>query len=332
MPNLPENPEASFPQAANPEQHEAPTVNSPEAGKVPRTAAQAEAARRNGAKSRGPVTPMGKAISARNGITHGLTAAQLLLPDESADELDLLRDSLLDQFQPANPAEEIIVQQMVTAQWLWRRATAQSTDLVVLERERTRALFDKAFSAGTPDRFRNVFARESLQNQTTLAEIERHQTRYFNQFHRAIRALQNLRKAAPDHPAENTNQKTEPGDLIENKQTLPGSSAAPGRPAPLPDPHEPAPGEPVTAEIEQAAPETENPDTKNTDETAENVIPIDQFSHENALPEAPAPPSNEAEPQTFQDILIAELRSHLECRPLVLNILRRLTKWEDKAA
>lgn len=46
----------------------------------PRSEAAREASRRNGAKSRGPKTADGKAISARNSLKHGLRARKTITP------------------------------------------------------------------------------------------------------------------------------------------------------------------------------------------------------------------------------------------------------------
>ena len=49
------------------------------------TPAQIQASRRNGARSTGPLTPQTRALSARNALTHGLTASTILLDGESRE-------------------------------------------------------------------------------------------------------------------------------------------------------------------------------------------------------------------------------------------------------
>jgi hypothetical protein len=63
---------------------------------------KAEAARRNGAKSKGPVTAQGKAKSSRNAFRHGLCSKILIVADEDQEEFDELRDSYMETFQPRN--------------------------------------------------------------------------------------------------------------------------------------------------------------------------------------------------------------------------------------
>ena len=63
---------------------------------VPISNARIEASRKNGAKSRGPRTPDGKARAAQNALKHGLRAQKyLVLPDEDAAEFAELEAALV---------------------------------------------------------------------------------------------------------------------------------------------------------------------------------------------------------------------------------------------
>src|ERR1039457_529758 len=82
---------------------------------------RAEAARRNGAKSRGPTTEEGKLRSSQNSLKHGMHARTIILPGESQEEYDQLRDEYLEQFVPAGPAERHEVETLYNAEWRIQR-------------------------------------------------------------------------------------------------------------------------------------------------------------------------------------------------------------------
>ena len=89
----------------------------------PRSPAQIEAARRNGARSRGPVTPEGKARSSRNALKHGLAALHhFLLEDEAPSELEELTTRLLAECVPESEIEARLVKRMAIAFWKSERA------------------------------------------------------------------------------------------------------------------------------------------------------------------------------------------------------------------
>ncbi|MCB1883895.1 MAG: hypothetical protein KDG89_07855 [Geminicoccaceae bacterium] len=79
----------------------APCTNEPR----PRTPAQAEASRRNGARSRGPVTDAGRRRSSQNSVRHGLRSRVLVLDAEDARKLAALRADLLRRWPVATPME-----------------------------------------------------------------------------------------------------------------------------------------------------------------------------------------------------------------------------------
>jgi hypothetical protein len=97
----------------------------------PRTPVQAEAARANGARSQGPVTPEGKARSSQNATRHGLCATRFaLLPDENPEEYDAFRAELFGSLRPRDPAERHEAERVVQA--FWREIRADRLEALVL--------------------------------------------------------------------------------------------------------------------------------------------------------------------------------------------------------
>ncbi len=91
----------------------------------------AEQARRNGAKSQGPVTPAGKARSALNPLKHGAYASHaVLLANEDPVALQLALDAYVRRFKPADPFEFNLIREVSNTDWLIARYHAIQTALI----------------------------------------------------------------------------------------------------------------------------------------------------------------------------------------------------------
>lgn len=82
-------------------------------------------------------TPRGKAISSRNATKHGLWSEKPpVLAGEDKDEFDRLMQGLIAHYQPQNPVEGFLLQQIAVNMWkqarLWRLETAAS-DAAILK-------------------------------------------------------------------------------------------------------------------------------------------------------------------------------------------------------
>ena len=95
-----------------------------------RTAAQQEASRRNGARSRGPVTDAGKNRIRFNALKHGLTALHVCLKNEPLLRFEEFFHSILATMPAANDLEFMAVQEYAWAKWRYRRALQQETNLL----------------------------------------------------------------------------------------------------------------------------------------------------------------------------------------------------------
>jgi hypothetical protein len=88
---------------------------------------KSEAARINGAKSKGPVTAEGKARSSQNALKHGLTAENVVAAGEELTDYTDLLEAYIEQFEPDTQMELDLVESLAATRIRLRRAIAVET-------------------------------------------------------------------------------------------------------------------------------------------------------------------------------------------------------------
>lgn len=91
----------------------------------------------NGRRSRGPITPEGKARSSRNSQRHGILAKELVILDlgETEAELRQLRARLMEELAPLGLIEEMLAEQILVAYWRLRRVLIAEAGLLTQRAE-----------------------------------------------------------------------------------------------------------------------------------------------------------------------------------------------------
>jgi hypothetical protein len=162
-----------------------------------RTERQKEAARVNGAKSRGPVTPEGK-LSSRNAMTHGLLSATILLKCESEERFNALLADLHAELQPQTAVETTLVENMAVARWHQMRIWGMEKALMEHEMRTHAEPRDSQEDAGDDiigedNATRCALAFRTLSDDSrTLELINRYESRYDRQYLRAHRRFMEL--------------------------------------------------------------------------------------------------------------------------------------------
>ena len=205
-----------------------------------RSPAQIEAARRNGARSRGPVTPEGKARSSRNALKHGLVALEhFVLEDEAPSELEELTARLLAECGPESEIEARLVKRMAIA--FWKSERAERIEV---------ALFDAAPKLRPPQA---GFQWEQADPLTTFDlkrfnAVRGYQAQQGRELSRCLKELRLLRREPlaactdepentpqkePERPAEPANDDARPAVAVEPSlcaKSLPNEPGAPDDP------------------------------------------------------------------------------------------------------
>ena len=212
---------------------------------VPVSGARAEASRKNGAKSRGPRTPEGKARSAQNALKHGMRAQKfLVLPDEDAAEFEALEAALVEELAPVGALQAVLARRVAVAAWRLARADRIETELFE-ERRRARrpgpALIRDGNGALVRDllRYRGAAMAEFWRALRTLKALQAEQAgtrpvgpprrvrRSSGVYHKRTRAL-------PPAPARHADPRAQPrsarvaGDLATERTRAHARQPAPG--------------------------------------------------------------------------------------------------------
>jgi hypothetical protein len=163
-----------------------------------RTPGQIDASRRNGAKSRGPVTPEGKLRASRSRITHGSLAKTVVLHGESAARFSNLLAGLMAEHQPRTTTEISLIETMAVNRWRQIRVWGMETAGINCELHRQCAspLHAENSAEDLPRDPATLTVRAMAamnNNDRSLETILRYEARFARQYDRALHALQQLR-------------------------------------------------------------------------------------------------------------------------------------------
>ena len=159
-----------------------------------RTDKQNEASRRNGAKSKGPVTEEGKAKSSLNGITHGLSGSHRFLYSNERDDLyQELLNHYMTVFAPANGVEADLVHQIVTASWRMKRIDNIEVAVVDVQMEKQSKWVDKNYK-DIDSETRQGLAFQTQTVGDTVALDGRYHARALRSYNTAYKILRELQR------------------------------------------------------------------------------------------------------------------------------------------
>lgn len=96
-----------------------------------------ESNRMNALKSTGPRSVEGKAIVARNAMTHGLRAEHVLIEGESEEEYEEFREAMIAFYEPVGVLEESLLGKVVVGFWRQWRASRIENEIMYCLREET---------------------------------------------------------------------------------------------------------------------------------------------------------------------------------------------------
>jgi len=167
---------------------------------------QIKANRQNAKKSTGPKTPEGKAKSAQNATTHGLTASHDVIKGESQEQFDAHKQAFLDVLSPQNAVEDFLAGRVVSLAWRLKRAERIQNMLVdCMLLDHPFIIEDIAFhhrepSNHNPDLTLGAVISRDFRNDKILDRFKLYERRIENSMFKCLNALNYRKRKTPTDP------------------------------------------------------------------------------------------------------------------------------------
>ena len=274
---------------------------------------RSQAARVNGAKSRGPKTPEGKRRSSQNATAHGLLTKIVLLPGEINEGFDHVVNFHEERFHPTDDFEQNLVHEMAVSHWRLHRAWALEQGMM------TRAMENHLNEQTNLGRLVAGFCE--LADGPRLALLHRYEARLHMMYQRALKTLI-LNRNPPLTEPDSLNEPTvKPGDA--SSEVAPNRSEPDSIPVASPDPSSvPQPSEtsaPVAIRTQDAElpiePKPGPAVPRSTSRDAEPSIELDPPPTGNSLPRArfdPRRPTYQTNPSRHRSMTAADSDGDLD--------------------
>ena len=200
---------------------------------------KSQTARINGAKSKGPITPEGRAKSSRNSTRHGLSSKVTVMPAENPEEFQALLDAHIDRFQPHDLVEMSLVEALASTRWRLTRIAIMEAGLYTIELERQRDVHDLFYKPESLDyRCADIFKHLAATG-PSLTQLLRYETTLNRNYDRTLKQLaemqanrkpeteeQQIEPRTPNAPHTTGHSQNEPTDEIQPEiQHLPPECA-----------------------------------------------------------------------------------------------------------
>jgi len=186
------------------------------------TQLKSDTARVNGAKSQGPKTAEGRATSSRNAVKHGLSSRNpFVLECENDDDFQALHNNQMEIHQPATPAEQDLVDQMVAARWRILRLQAIESDLLDTELRR-RQRIERKLETGHVVQLSDAYTRQANDSRAMAlaSRCESRLQRTYQSLYKVLRELQASRARQSTQPAAPEGAQPEPAAKVRSAEEI----------------------------------------------------------------------------------------------------------------